>query len=90
MINVLSQKITSYTSQIFNESPNGYSFFLKIFDTFSYMRARALDFSSTYIRPLAVYTINHPIQVFAFTTAALGSKYFKSFEHTTRMETDYI
>jgi hypothetical protein len=37
------------------------------------MRARALDFSSTYIRPLAVYTINHPIQVFAFTTAALGA-----------------
>ena len=73
MINVLSQKITSYTSQIFNESPNGYSFVLKIFDAFSYMRARALDFSSTYFRPLAVYTINHPIQVFAFTftTAAL-------------------
>ena len=73
MINVLSQKITSYTSQIFNESPNGYSFVLKIFDAFSYMRARALDFSSTYIRPLAVYTINHPIQVFTFTTAALGA-----------------
>ena len=81
MINVLSKEITSYKSQIFNETPNEYSFVLKIFDAFGYMRARALDFSSTYFRPLALYAINHPIQVFAFTftTAALGASILNHF-----------